>query len=132
MELRDYIETGARNAGSLTELGKMLGMTQPRISHCKAHKECLAIDAVVKLADYIDADLTALIATNELVTETGLSHTQICRKGGLGSGRFVAGAGRHGGLPLRGLRRGGPLWPCGAQAGVPLGDHVPPRHCESR
>jgi hypothetical protein len=36
-----------------------------------------------------------------------------CRKRGLGSGRFVAGAGRHGGLPLRGLRRGGP---CGRAA----------------
>lgn len=69
MELRDYIEIGATKAGSLTALGKLLDMSQPRMSHCKAHKERLPIEAVVKLADYIGTDLRALIAANELVTE---------------------------------------------------------------
>jgi hypothetical protein len=69
MELRNYIELGAEKAGSLTALGKMLDMSQPTISSAKAHKRPMPIDAVVKLADYIDADLKALIAANELVTE---------------------------------------------------------------
>ena len=69
MELREYLEIGAKKAGSLTALGKLLDMSQPNMSHCKAHKARLPIEAVVKLADYIDADLRALIAANELVTE---------------------------------------------------------------
>lgn len=69
MELRDYLEIGARKAGSLTALGKLLNLSQPNISGVKAHKRPLPIDAVVKLADYIGADLKAVIAANELVTE---------------------------------------------------------------
>jgi hypothetical protein len=69
MELRNYIELGAEKAGNLTALGKMLDMSQPTISSAKAHKRPMPIDAVVKLADYIGADLKTLIAANELVTE---------------------------------------------------------------
>ena len=39
------------------------------ISGVKAHKRALPIDAATKLADYIGADLRAVIAANELVTE---------------------------------------------------------------
>lgn len=69
MELRDYIELGAKKAGSLTELGKMLDMSQPTISGAKAQKRPLTAKAVVQLAEFIDADLKAVIAANELVTE---------------------------------------------------------------
>lgn len=69
MELRDYIEEGAKKAGSLTALGNMLGMSQPTISGAKAHKRPLTAMALVQLAHYINADLEALIAANELVTE---------------------------------------------------------------
>jgi hypothetical protein len=69
MELREYMEIGAEKAGSLTALGKILGQTQPRMSNAKAHKEKLPLDAAARLADYINADLKALIAANELVTE---------------------------------------------------------------
>lgn len=69
MELREYIEQGAKKAGSLTALGLMLGLSQPTISGVKAHKRPLPMKAVIELADYIDADLKAVIAANELVTE---------------------------------------------------------------
>lgn len=69
MELRDYIEIGTKKAGNLTALGKILDVSQPNMSHSKAQKKPLPIDAVVKLADYIGTDLHALIAANELVTE---------------------------------------------------------------
>ena len=69
MELRDYIDQGAKKAGSLTNLGKILDMSQPRMSNAKAHRKPLPIDAVIKLADYLEIDLRALIAANELITE---------------------------------------------------------------
>jgi len=69
MELRDYLEIGAKKAGSLTALGLRLGLSQPRMSHSKAHKEPLPIDAVCKLATFIEVELKTVIAANELVTE---------------------------------------------------------------
>lgn len=69
MLMRDYIEQGAKKAGSLTALGMMLGLSQPRMSHVKAGKEKLPAQAMVQLADYVEADLKAVIAANELVTE---------------------------------------------------------------
>lgn len=69
MELKDFLEIGAKKAGSLTALGKLLDMSQPTISGVKAHKRALTIEAAVKLADYIGADLRTVIAANELVTE---------------------------------------------------------------
>ena len=69
MELRDYIEIGSEKAGSLTALGKMLDLSQPNMSSVKANKRALPIDAAMKLADYIGADLRSVIAANELVTE---------------------------------------------------------------
>ena len=69
MQLRDYIEEGAKKAGSLTALGKMLDMSQPTISAAKGHRRPLTNKACFQLADYIGADLKAVIAANELVTE---------------------------------------------------------------
>ena len=69
MELRDYIEIGSEKAESLTALGKMLDLSQPNMSSVKANKRALPIDAAMKLADYIGADLRSVIAANELVTE---------------------------------------------------------------
>lgn len=69
MELRDYIKIGSKKAGSLTTLGKILDVSQPNMSHAKAMKKSLPIDAAMKLADYIGEDLRAVVAANELVTE---------------------------------------------------------------
>lgn len=69
MELREFIEIGAKKAGSLTELGKMLGQDQRNMTSAKGHRRPLPLDAAVKLADYVGADLRAVIAANELVTE---------------------------------------------------------------
>lgn len=69
MELRDYIEAGAKKAGSLTTLGKILDISQPNMSHAKAQKKGIPLDAAVKLADFIGEDVRRVIAANELVTE---------------------------------------------------------------
>lgn len=69
MQLRDYIEEGAKKAGSLTALGRQLGISQPDMSNAKAMKKPLPVKAIVQMADYIGADLKAVIAANELVTE---------------------------------------------------------------
>lgn len=69
MLMKDYIEQGAAKAGSLSALGRLLNMSQPDMSNAKAHKRALPIDGAVKLADYLGADLRAVLAANELVTE---------------------------------------------------------------
>lgn len=69
MEMRDYLELGAKKAGSLTALGKMLDLSQPFMSQVKTGKKPLPLDAAVKLADYIGADLRSVVAANELITE---------------------------------------------------------------
>lgn len=69
MQLKEFIETGAAKAGSLTALGRMLGISQPDMSNAKAMKKPLPAKAIVQLSEYINADLKALIAANELVTE---------------------------------------------------------------
>lgn len=69
MELRDYIEAGAKKAGSLTALGKLLDLDQRNMTSAKAHRRGLPADAAIKLADYIEADRIAVISANELATE---------------------------------------------------------------
>lgn len=69
MEIRDYIKSGSEKAGSLTALGKKLDLSQSYMSQVKAQTKPLPIDAAIKLADYIGADLRSVIAANELVTE---------------------------------------------------------------
>lgn len=69
MKLSDYIEQGAKKAGSLTALGRMLEISQPDMSKAKAMKNRIPTKAAVQLAKYIGEDVTAVIAANELVTE---------------------------------------------------------------
>lgn len=69
MLMKEFIEAGATKAGSLTALGKMLDISQPDMSNAKAMKKPLPAKAIVQLAEFIEADLRAVIAANELVTE---------------------------------------------------------------
>lgn len=69
MLMKEFIEAGAKKAGSLTALGKMLDISQPDMSNAKAMKKPLPAKAIVQLAEFIEADLRAVIAANELVTE---------------------------------------------------------------
>ena len=69
MNLKNYIESGIEKAGSVTALSQAIGTTRETTSRAKSHKYQLPIDAVVKLASYIDEDLQVVIAANELVTE---------------------------------------------------------------
>lgn len=66
MELRDYIEMGAKKAGSLTALAKMLDLTQPQISTIKAHGRPLPDMQLVQLAAYIGVSEKELIAANNI------------------------------------------------------------------
>lgn len=67
--LGDYIEEGAKKAGSVAELGRLLGVNREAVSNAKSHRRALPLDACVKLADYLDAPLRSVIAANELATE---------------------------------------------------------------
>lgn len=69
MELRDYIAEGTKKAGTMTELGRIIGVRQQEMTTAKAHRRALPLDACVKLADYLDAPLRSVIAANELATE---------------------------------------------------------------
>lgn len=69
MELRDYIDQGAKKAGSVSALARQLGLLQQSMNEAKHHRRQLPLDSAVKLADYIEADRIAVIAANELATE---------------------------------------------------------------
>ena len=69
MKLCEYIEEAAKKAGSVAELGRLLGITREATTQAKSEKRPLPLDACVKLADYIGSDRMAVIAANELATE---------------------------------------------------------------
>lgn len=66
MQLRDYIEAGAKKAGTLTALGKMLDLTQPQISTIKAEKKPLPDKQLVQLAEYLGIPEKELIRANNI------------------------------------------------------------------
>lgn len=66
MELRDYIDMGAKKAGSLTALAKMLEMSQPTISGVRAHKRPLPDMQLIQLAEYLGVNERELIAANNI------------------------------------------------------------------
>jgi len=66
MELRDYIDMAARKAGSLTELSKMLDMTQPTVSNIRAHRKSLPDKQLMQLAEYLGIPERELIAANNI------------------------------------------------------------------
>lgn len=69
MNLSDYMETGARKAGSVAELARIIGTAREHASAAKSMKKPLPLDSAIKLADYIEADRMSVIAANELATE---------------------------------------------------------------
>ncbi|MDP2880738.1 MAG: hypothetical protein Q8N89_04040 [Azonexus sp.] len=69
MQIADYLETGAKKAGSLSALGRFLSISQPDISKAKNGKGRIPLEAAIMLADYIGADRIAVISANELATE---------------------------------------------------------------
>ena len=66
MDLRDYVELGAKKAGSLTLLGAHLGLSQPQMSDIRAHKRPLNDRALVMLAEYIAVPERELIRANNI------------------------------------------------------------------
>lgn len=69
MELRDYIEQGAKKAGSVAALARTIGVVQQPMNEAKHHRRPLPLDAAIKLADFIGEDRIDVISANELATE---------------------------------------------------------------
>lgn len=80
MQLADYINKGATKAGSLTALGRMLEISQPDMSKARAMKTRIPTKGAVQLAEYINEDVTAVVAANELVTEKDEGKRDFWRK----------------------------------------------------
>ena len=64
-KLRDYIETAAEAAGSLTTLASIIGVTQPRLSRMKSGKEHMPMRAAISLADTLETDRLKVIIAAE-------------------------------------------------------------------
>ena len=69
MNLSDYMEIGAKKAGSVAELARIIGTAREHASAAKSMKKPLPLDSAIKLADYIEADRITVISANELSTE---------------------------------------------------------------
>lgn len=69
MKIADYITQGATKAGSLSALGRLIGVSQPDMSKAKNGGARIPLESAIKLADYIEADRIAVISANELATE---------------------------------------------------------------
>lgn len=69
MELRDYIEAGICEKGSVNSLAEYLGVHPNHISNAKAHQRGLPADACVKLCDLLGVELRSVIAASALATE---------------------------------------------------------------
>jgi hypothetical protein len=69
MELKDYIEQGAKKQGSLSALGRYLGQSEGAIRGAKSQARGLPVYACLRLAEYINADPLQVIVSSELVTE---------------------------------------------------------------
>ena len=69
MEMRTYIEMGEKKAGKQKELAKVLGITENFIRVAKSGKNGLPDAICFRLADYLNADVGAIIAASNLVTE---------------------------------------------------------------
>lgn len=69
MEMKNYIEEGAKKAGSNKELAKFLGQSQSILSDVKAGKRGLPVVACTQLAEFIGIDPIKVIMASELTTE---------------------------------------------------------------
>ncbi|SDX42299.1 hypothetical protein [Nitrosomonas oligotropha] len=69
MEMKKYIEDGAKKAGNNKALAKFLNQSETILSDVKAGKKGLNDAACIKLADLIEVNPLYVIAASNLVTE---------------------------------------------------------------
>lgn len=69
MELKEFIVAGIQIAGTSRKLAAIIGIGANELTDAKAHRRGLTLEAAVKLADYLQADLRTVIAANALATE---------------------------------------------------------------
>lgn len=69
MEMKKYIEEGAKKAGNNKALAKLLNQSETILSDVKAGKKGLNDAACIKLADFLEVNPLYVIAASNLVTE---------------------------------------------------------------
>jgi len=69
MEMRKFIEDGAKKAGNNKALARILNQSETILSDVKAGKKGLNDAACIKLADFIGVNPLYVIAASNLVTE---------------------------------------------------------------
>jgi len=69
MELREMIETAAKLEGSQNNLAKVIGVAPDYLTHAKAGRRGLPIEACGKLAEILGIDRWAVTAASALVTQ---------------------------------------------------------------
>jgi len=69
MELRDYINLGIVEFGTISALAEELGLQRESLSAAKHHRRGLPAYAIAKLSEILEIDPLVLMAASELVTE---------------------------------------------------------------
>lgn len=70
MELREMIETAAKLQGSQNNLAKVLGVAPDYLTHAKAGRRGLPVEACGKLGEILGIDKWTVVAASALVTQT--------------------------------------------------------------
>lgn len=69
MELRNYIEAGITEKGSVIALAEYLGVAPTSIADAKAHRRGLPAHSCVSLSELLHVELKTILAASELATE---------------------------------------------------------------
>lgn len=69
MELRDYINLGIVEYGTISALADELGLQRESLSAAKSHRRGIPAYAIAKLSEILEIDPVVIMAASELVTE---------------------------------------------------------------
>ena len=69
MELRDYINLGIVEYGTVSALADELGLQRESLSAAKSHRRGIPAYAIAKLSEILEVDPRVIMAASELVTE---------------------------------------------------------------
>jgi hypothetical protein len=69
MNLQELIIFGAKNAGSVAALGRIIDLSREATSAAKSQTRPLPIEACYKLSDYLKISPAIVVAINEMATE---------------------------------------------------------------
>ena len=69
-QLGDYIEAAVEKIGSVKEVAELVGVSRSSLSDAKSNRHGIPAASCVVLAQIVGAEPLAVIAANEMVTET--------------------------------------------------------------